>query len=93
MAPGESDREGISVLQSAGMFPDDASAASWFESQIWPGGEGCPKRRNNRRIKLYEAKICHVSLGNEVAIGWEVITTGKNGLALAILKSNQGVHK
>ena len=41
MAPGKSDREGISVLQSAGMFPDDASAESWFESQIWPDGERC----------------------------------------------------
>ncbi len=41
MAPGKSDREGISVLQSAGMFPDEASAVSWFELQIWPDGERC----------------------------------------------------
>lgn len=30
--PGRSDREGISVIELAEMFPDEASAVEWFES-------------------------------------------------------------
>ena len=39
--PGKADRDGISVMELAEMFPDEASAMKWFESQIWPDGERC----------------------------------------------------
>ena len=39
--PGKADRDGISVMELAEMFPDEASAVKWFESQIWPDGERC----------------------------------------------------
>ena len=41
-APGKSDREGITVVQLADMFPDEESARAWFESRIWPDGRHCP---------------------------------------------------
>ena len=41
-APGKSHREGISMMQLTDMFPDEASAARWFESTRWPdGGRYC----------------------------------------------------
>ena len=40
--PGKSDREGITVVQLADMFPDEQAARDWFEKQIWPDGRHCP---------------------------------------------------
>ena len=41
-APGKSHREGISMMQLAQMFPDEAAAAAWFEGTLWPdGGRYC----------------------------------------------------
>ena len=43
-APGKSDREGISLMELADMFPDEATAVAWFEGLIWPNGERhCPR--------------------------------------------------
>ena len=42
--PGRSHREGISVIELAEMFPDEASAVKWFEEQRWPDGEICCMR-------------------------------------------------
>ena len=42
-APGKSYREGISIMELADMFPDEESAAKWFESIIWPDGRFCPR--------------------------------------------------
>ena len=38
---GKSYREGISILELADIFPDEASAAAWFEAVIWPNGRHC----------------------------------------------------
>ena len=40
-APGRSDRDGISLFELTEMFPDEASAVEWFESQVWPDGRHC----------------------------------------------------
>ncbi len=37
-APGKHFREGLSLIEVMRMFPDEASAAKWFESAIWPDG-------------------------------------------------------
>jgi len=44
-APGKDHREGISLIELAEMFPDEASAEHWFEEVRWPNPEDreCPK--------------------------------------------------
>ena len=42
-APGKWFREGISLIELTEMFPDEASAARWFERVRWPDGRHCPK--------------------------------------------------
>ena len=43
-APGKSDRQGISLLELAEIFPDEEAARLWFEGIIWPNGErDCPR--------------------------------------------------
>ncbi len=41
--PGKSHREGISIMELADMFPDEASAIAWFEAVVWPNGRYCPR--------------------------------------------------
>ena len=41
-APGKSDREGITVIELAEMFPTEDAARVWFESRLWPDGRYCP---------------------------------------------------
>ena len=38
-APGKSHREGISLIELAEIFPDEAAAVKWFEDIRWPDGE------------------------------------------------------
>ena len=40
-ASGKSHREGISLLELAEMFPDEASAVRWFEAIRWPDERHC----------------------------------------------------
>ena len=40
-SPGRSHRAGLSVLDLTSMFPDEAAAAGWFESVLWPDGRCC----------------------------------------------------
>ena len=41
--PGKSDREGISAIELADMFPSEEAASAWFESHVWPDGRHCPR--------------------------------------------------
>ena len=41
-APGKSDREGVTLVQLADMFPTEESAREWFEARVWPDGRCCP---------------------------------------------------
>ena len=42
--PGKSYRRGITLLQLAAMFPDEAAAREWFEQQLWgKTGRYCPR--------------------------------------------------
>ena len=42
-APGKHKRKGLSFVQVMDLFPDNAAAQKWIESQIWPDGPYCPK--------------------------------------------------
>ena len=41
--PGKAKREGISLIELAEMFADEAAAVAWFESGAWPDGRHCPR--------------------------------------------------
>ena len=47
-APGKAHRKGITLMQLAEMFPDEAAARGWFESRIWPDGRRCPRCDSER---------------------------------------------
>ena len=40
-APGRSYREGLSLIELFGMFPDEEVATKWFEDQVWPVERCC----------------------------------------------------
>ncbi len=42
-APGKAHRKGISLMELAAMFPDEASAEAWFEEVHWLGSRFCGK--------------------------------------------------
>ena len=44
--PGKAYSEGISLIELAECFPDEASAAKWFETYVWPDGRHCPRCGN-----------------------------------------------
>ena len=41
-APGKHYRKGITLVELARMFPDDAAAEAWFAETRWPDGVVCP---------------------------------------------------
>ena len=41
--PGKANREGISLMELAGMFPDEAAATAWFEAVLWGDRRCCPR--------------------------------------------------
>ena len=41
--PGKSEREGISAIELADIFPSEDAASAWFESHVWPDGRHCPR--------------------------------------------------
>ena len=64
-APGRSHREGMTVMQLLRMFPDDATAETWFEAQRWPEGRFCPhcgsvntREEKNRKPMPYRCRDC-----------------------------------
>ena len=49
-APGKHWRQGITLLELAEMFPDEAAARSWFEAQMWANGRVCGHCGSERTI-------------------------------------------
>ena len=56
-APGKSDREGITMVQLAHMFPTEESAREWFESRVWPDGRHCPRCGSTETSEASHAKM------------------------------------
>ena len=56
-APGRAEREGISMMELADMFPTEESAREWFEAKIWPDGRHCPKCGGVRTAESTHAKM------------------------------------
>ena len=40
-APGKASRKGITIIELTTMFPDEESARTWFESQVWGDERAC----------------------------------------------------
>ena len=64
-APGQSHREGITLMEFFAIFPDDRAAEEWFVQQRWPSGVGCPKcgsvnvqERTTRKPQPYRCRDC-----------------------------------
>ena len=56
-APGKSFRKGITLMQLINMFPDEATAAKWFESIYWPTERCCGKCGSTRTREASHAKM------------------------------------
>ena len=56
-APGKADREGITLIELAEMFPDEESAREWFESRVWPSGRVCPRCEGDATIEASHARM------------------------------------
>ena len=53
-APGKSHREGISLIELFGRFPDDATAERWFEEQRWDAAgkpSHCPMCGGTEKVR------------------------------------------
>ena len=55
-APGKSHREGITLMELADIFPDEAAARRWFEAHVWPDGRHCPRCGSERTHEASHAK-------------------------------------
>ena len=53
---GRTDREDISLLELAEMFPDEEASRKWWDSKIWPNGRRCPRCDSNRTHFASHAK-------------------------------------
>ena len=66
-APGKSHRKGISIVELFNMFPDELTAAKWFEDVRWKSDEDrhCPHcgscntmRKENRKPQPFRCRDC-----------------------------------
>ena len=63
---GKSYREGLSIVEAARMFADEAEAERWFIETRWPNGVACPfcgslddvRERPNRKPQPYRCRAC-----------------------------------
>ena len=71
-APGKHFRKGITMTELFQMFPDNATAMRWFESNIWKDGRKCPTCNNpdtkvSRHPKMpYYCHICRAHFSVKV---------------------------
>lgn len=56
-APGKAERQGITLMQLAEMFPDEDAARQWFESRVWPDGRICPRCGSDKTVESTHAKM------------------------------------
>ena len=64
--PGRAERQGISLLEAAQRFGDEAEAEHWFVERRWPAGIRCPqcegadvaRRQVKRLTPAYRCREC-----------------------------------
>ena len=55
-APGKHNREGISLVKLAEIFPNESAARTWFETVRWPAGVACPHCKGERIAAMKNQK-------------------------------------
>ena len=82
-APGKYYRQGITLLELARMFPDDATAEQWFARQFWPHGPICPHcGSENVQCNIKHKTMTHRCRDCEVAKKRSPFFSLKTGTAL-----------
>ncbi len=97
-APGRSHREGLTILELFQMFPDDASAETWFEEQRWPDGRFCPDCGStetvsvkNRRPMPYRCRDCRAHFSVKKGTVMQSSKIGFQKWAVAIYMMTTGL--
>lgn len=84
--------EKLSILQVAGMFPDDDTADQWFMEERWPHGVACPlcsgervtERKNARGKKAWRCNDCRRDFTTKTGTLMQGSNLGCRTWALAI---------
>lgn len=53
------ERRGITLIELAEMFPDDAAATDWFESRFWAEGRKCGRCGSDQTVESKHPKMSH----------------------------------
>ena len=97
--PGQSDREGISLIQVMRMFPDDKAAEAWFAEQRWPSeAVACPRcESDNIQIGTthpsmpYRCRACRKFFSVRTGTVMQSSKLGYQTWAVAIYLLNTGI--
>lgn len=54
-APGRSYRQGVSLIELTGLFPNEEAAARWFGQVRWPDGRSCPRCGSKHTVEVKNA--------------------------------------
>ena len=103
--PGRAYRKGISLIELARMFPDDATAERWFSKGRWPDGPRCPHCHKTETVKRcthpsmpYHCRECRRFFSVKVGTVMENSNIGLQQWAFAVylmatnLKGTSSMH-
>ena len=97
-APGRSERKGISLLEAATYFGDNANAEAWFIERRWPLGIHCPhcgcgdniRERESRKPMPYHCGDCrkYFSVRTGTVLADSNLSLGKWALAFYLYSTH-----
>ncbi len=97
-APGKHYRKGITLVEAAQKFGDDAKAEAWFVERRWPNGIRCPKcdsdavstRKGKRQTPQYHCKACtaNFTVKTDTIMHNSKLSLGKWALAFYLYSTN-----
>ena len=97
-APGKHYRKGITLVELARMFPDDAAAEAWFAGTRWPDGVACPscqstnvQPRPTSKPQPYRCRACRKDFSVKTGTLMQGSNLGYQTWAMAIYLLNTGI--
>ena len=97
-APGKHYRKGLTLIELAHMFPDDATAERWFVKTRWPDGVHCPccgslnvQERETRKPQPYRCRDCRKDFSVKLGTLMEGSKLGFQKWAMAIYLMMTGI--